>query len=106
MNVIGDVMDLKLNTIAPVFLLVAASTSLAAPRLTPEQCNDYPFKQPVGQITRAQLNQELAELEAVGYDPVGEDPSYPDDLEAAEKKLQAEYQRDCLTPNPTVSITN
>jgi hypothetical protein len=87
-------MNLKPNTVAPVILLVVASTTLAAPRLTPEQCNDYPFRQPVGKVTRAQLNQELAELEAVGYDSLGED-----DIQVAEQKLQAEYRRDC-SPKP------
>jgi hypothetical protein len=92
-------MDSKLTTVAPLILMLATSTCLAALRLTPEQCNDYPFKQPTGEVTRAQLNQELGELEAAGYNPFGEDPNYPNDLEAAERKLQDEYRRDC-SPKP------
>lgn len=88
-------MNLKLTAIVSAFLLVSATTALAAPRLTPQQCNDFPFKQPVGEITHAQLIQELSELEAVGYDPGINDVYYPRDLQAAERKLRTEYRHDC-----------
>jgi hypothetical protein len=99
-------MKLELNAIASIILLLVATTSLAAPRLTPQQCNDYPFKQPVGEITRAQATQELAELEAVGYHPGENDLYYPRNLQAAERKLQAEYQRDCGPSSPAISTAN
>lgn len=76
-------------------LLFASGAVIASPSLTPQQCNDYPFRQPRGEITHAQLMQELAELEAVGYDPTADDNDYPTDLMSAEGKLQAEYRRDC-----------
>jgi hypothetical protein len=88
-------MNPMLRIAAPAIFLVASSIALATPRLTPAQCNDYPFKRPVGEVTRAQLTRELAELEAVGYHPSNENVEYPDDLQAAEQKLQAEYQHDC-----------
>ena len=40
---------------------------MAAPHLTPQQCNDYPFTQLKGEVTHKQLMRELGELEAVGY---------------------------------------
>jgi Domain of unknown function (DUF4148) len=87
-----------LTRISLTCILLSASTlALAAPHLTPEQCNDYPFKQPVGEVTHAQLMQELGELEAVGYQPEGASIYYPSDIRSAEKKLNAEYRRDCTS---------
>jgi hypothetical protein len=38
---------------------------------------------------------ELAELEAVGYQPNSDNVDYPSDIMRAEKKLRAEYRQDC-----------
>jgi hypothetical protein len=76
-------------------LLLGSAVAFASPHLTSQQCNDYPFRQPVGEITHAQLMQELSELEAVGYNPGGTDATYPTELMHAEKKLRAEYRQDC-----------
>jgi Domain of unknown function (DUF4148) len=84
-------------------LLVTASTSvMAAPHLTAQECNDYPFKPLKSEVTHAQLEQELAELEVVGYDPSENDVEYPHDLEVAERKLHAEYRRDCRPSATTI----
>lgn len=88
-------MNMDLKTAGALFLLAVGTTATAAPRLTPEQCNSYPFKQPVGEVTHAQLKQELAELEAVGYDQGINDVCYPRDIQRAEKKLHAKYLREC-----------
>ncbi|WP_175718478.1 DUF4148 domain-containing protein [Burkholderia anthina] len=41
-------------------------------------------------LTRAQVRQELLDLESVGYDPAtGESDNYPDDLVAAQERLAA-----------------
>jgi hypothetical protein len=77
-------------------LLCGTTAALASPHLTPQECNDYPFKQPVGEVTHAQLIQELSELEDVGYDPGSNDVYYPSELMSAERKVHAEYQRDCM----------
>jgi hypothetical protein len=77
-------------------LLCGTTAAFASPHLSPQECNDYPFKQPVGEVTHTQLIQELSELEAVGYDPSRNDIDYPSDLRSAERKVQAEYQRDCM----------
>lgn len=43
-------------------------------------------------VTRAEVRQELKELEAVGYRPVPNDFYYPDDIQAAEQRLAAKHQ--------------
>jgi hypothetical protein len=92
-----------LRTTMFVGLLVASAVASASPHLTPQQCNDYPFKRPVGEVTSAQLHGELAELEAVGYQPQGSATDYPLDIERAQRKVQAEYARDCA---PAVQASN
>jgi Domain of unknown function (DUF4148) len=77
-------------------LLCGTTAAFASPHLSPQECNDYPFKQPVGEVTHAQLIQELAVLEAVGYIPGGDELNYPSELRSAQRKVHAEYQRDCM----------
>lgn len=81
--------------VVTLFALCSAS-AFAAKSLTPQECNDYPFTPLKAEVTHAQLVQELAELEAVGYNPSQDDEYYPADLELAEKKLHAEYRADCV----------
>lgn len=91
------------RTVLMALLLAASASAMAAPHLTPQECNAYPFKPLKGEVTHRQLMRELGELEAVGYNPADDDAVYPADLEAAEKKLQAEYRTDCA---PAVPMTN
>ena len=45
------------------------------------------------QVTRAEVQHELEELEAVGYNPSqGDDADYPADIQAAEAKVAAKHQ--------------
>ncbi|MGF6506025.1 DUF4148 domain-containing protein [Paraburkholderia sp. 32] len=45
------------------------------------------------QVTRAEVMHELEELEAAGYNPsVGDDGSYPADIQAAEAKVAAMHR--------------
>ncbi|MGF6916648.1 DUF4148 domain-containing protein [Paraburkholderia sp. 40] len=45
------------------------------------------------QVTRAEVMHELEELEAAGYNPsMGDDGSYPADLQAAEAKVAAMHR--------------
>jgi hypothetical protein len=55
------------------------SSALAAPA--------FAFAQNNAPITRAQVKAELAQLEKAGYSPGGEDINYPQDLQAAEKRV-------------------
>lgn len=88
---------LLVATTSCVFAL-ASQTALAGPHLTPAQCNDYPFTPLHGEVTHKQLMNELAELEAVGYQPDGDQNDYPQDLQDAEVKLRQDYRRDCTAP--------
>ncbi|MGF6243879.1 hypothetical protein P3T42_005644 [Paraburkholderia sp. GAS38] len=89
-------MNLLSKTAVVTLFALGSASAFAAKGLTPQQCNDYPFTPLKAEVTHAQLMQELAELEAVGYDPSENDEDYPSDLELAEKKLQAEYHADCV----------
>ncbi|WP_144142767.1 DUF4148 domain-containing protein [Paraburkholderia sp. BCC1884] len=96
-------MKLTTKTLITTLLLIGSASAMAAPGLTAQQCNDYPFKQLKHEVTHTQLMNELGELEAVGYNPSGDDDNYPRDLEAAEHKVQTEYRADCLPAAPHVS---
>src|SRR5579859_1203981 len=54
---------------------------------------------PTHRVTRAEVMQELYELEAAGYNPSqGDDGSYPADLQAAQEKVAAKHraERDAM----------
>jgi hypothetical protein len=62
-----------------VFAVFAASV-LAAPVMS--------YAQSDSTITRAQVRDELKQLEQAGYNPaVGDDPNYPADIQAAEARV-------------------
>jgi Domain of unknown function (DUF4148) len=43
-------------------------------------------------VTRAEVRHELTELESVGYRLTPNDLYYPDDIQAAEQRLEAKHQ--------------
>ncbi|QGZ63594.1 DUF4148 domain-containing protein [Paraburkholderia acidisoli] len=88
---------LPLNAIALV-ALSAAFPVFAAPSLTPADCNAYPFTRAAGEVTHAQLEHELGELEQRGYRAGADASVYPADLKAAEQQLNADYRADCKRP--------
>jgi Domain of unknown function (DUF4148) len=88
-------MRLRSKLVVSAVLLIASASAVAAQNLTPQECNDYPFRQPTGEVTHAQLIQELSELESVGYNPTDDDLNYPTNLQQAEQRLQAKYRADC-----------
>ncbi|WP_321962788.1 DUF4148 domain-containing protein [Paraburkholderia sp. J7] len=64
-------------------LLVLSSGTFAQAALNPD----------VHQITRAEVRHELNELASVGYhQPVGNNPYYPGDIQAAEQRVEAKRQ--------------
>jgi hypothetical protein len=80
-------------------LSVVACPAFASSKLTTEQCRDYPFVRTAQPPSHQQLQNELRELESVGYNPAsGDDSEYPLDLQSAEHRLNAKYQRDCTAP--------
>jgi hypothetical protein len=92
-------MILSSKTVTFAVFLIGSASAVAAQKLTPQECNDYPFVRVTGQVTNAQLERELSELESVGYEPgPAYDDSYPrtrPDLQQAEKLLHAKYVADC-----------
>ena len=44
------------------------------------------------QVTRAEVRHELKELESVGYRPTPNDLYYPEDVQAAEQRLESLHQ--------------
>jgi Domain of unknown function (DUF4148) len=92
------------KVIATAVLLTVSAAGWASSGLTPQQCNDYPFKKLKTEVTHKQLMTELAELEAVGYQPSSDDIDYPADIMRAEKKLRAEYRQDCAAPNSLAKV--
>lgn len=91
------------RTLSAAVLLAASAGAFAAPTLTPQECNAYPFVKTTAPLTHDQIMQELSELEAVGYQPsTGDDPDYPADLDKAQQRLWKEYARDC-TPHQSMA---
>jgi hypothetical protein len=94
------------QTTVALCVLLASGAAMAGSKLTPNECNDYPFKPLSGPVTHAQLMQELRELESVGYDPSASgDNYYPSDIQAAETRLSVKYRADCLGENVKVPKT-
>jgi len=96
------------KTAVALCVLLASGVTSAASKLTPAECNDYPFKPLSKPVTHAQLMQELRELESVGYDPWADDEYYyPSDIQLAQARLRLKYRADCLGENvkvPTARI--
>jgi hypothetical protein len=70
---------------------VAIAAVLAAPVASFAQSSQQP-------VTRAEVRNELIQLERAGYNPaVSSDPTYPADVQAAERRVQAQ--------NPAVAQT-
>lgn len=68
---------------------VIAASILAAPVVS--------FAQQNGPVTREQVRQELIQLEKAGYNPSLADPHYPDNILAAEARVQAQQQNAAQT---------
>jgi hypothetical protein len=78
-----EIRESVMKSIIKLALATAAAVTLAAPLAATAQEN-----QP---LTRAQVRAQLVELEQAGYRPsLGFDPYYPDDVQAAERKVAAQ----------------
>ncbi|WP_028228243.1 DUF4148 domain-containing protein [Paraburkholderia ferrariae] len=84
-------------------LSLGYSTASQAAPLTPHECHAYPFVRS-GSVTHRQMVRELRELESVGYQPGRIDAYYPTDIEKAEARLHAKYERDCEGNASTASV--
>jgi hypothetical protein len=99
-------MKTPVRAAAFALLVIAAAPVHASSKLTPQQCNDYPFTRLTHPVTHEQLMNELSELEAVGYEPSSDDAYYPDDLDNAEQRLGAKFQQDCVQPQQSAGQPN
>ncbi|CAG4893206.1 DUF4148 domain-containing protein [Paraburkholderia gardini] len=70
--------------------VVVVAAVLAAPVISFAQTN-----QPV---TRAEVRQQLIQLEQAGYDPARSDPQYPADIQAAEQRVNAQNMATAQAP--------
>jgi hypothetical protein len=95
-------MKIALKYVLPVGLMMASACAMASDRLTPHQCNSYPFKPTNGAVTHRDLMRELTELEAVGYRP-GVD-NYSLDITDARARLMAKYATDCKPDQHAASV--
>lgn len=66
-----------------VYAMVAAS-ALSIPLASYAQSTEN------GPVTRAQVRQELIDLQQAGWRPTARDPYYPDDLQAAEQRVHSQ----------------
>lgn len=66
-----------------VYAMVAAS-AFAIPLASYAQSTEN------GPVTRAQVRQDLINLEQAGWQPAAKDPQYPDDIQAAERRVNAQ----------------
>lgn len=56
-------------------------------------------------VTRAQVKQQLQELEAVGYQPVNRGINYPNDIQSAEQRVEAEQLAQAPAPTNAADAT-
>jgi len=90
-------MNASIKAVVCTAFLALSASAFAAGKLTPQQCNDYPFKPLHGPVTHPQLMNELSELKSVGYDASkGSALDYPASLEEAEQRMHAKYETDCV----------
>jgi hypothetical protein len=78
-----EVLNVSGPLIVSAALLVLSSNTFAQAAPDPS----------VHQVTRAEVRHELEELASVGYhQPVGNNPYYPSDIQAAEQRVEAKHQ--------------
>jgi hypothetical protein len=95
-------MKTQLKYALPLGLMIASACAMASSRLTPQECNAYPFKAVHGEVTHDDLMRELNELEAVGYRPAID--NYSLDLTDARARLMAKYATDCKPERHAASV--
>ncbi|MBN3724611.1 DUF4148 domain-containing protein [Burkholderia sp. Ac-20379] len=90
-----------------VLLIAISSVCSAAPVMTAQECHSYKASRANRPLTRADVVGNLDALEAAGYTPArGNDPYYPDDIQAAEKKLARMEVKDCGNAGYRLNASN
>lgn len=78
---------------------VALAAVLAAPVASFAQSSQQP-------VTRAEVRNELIQLERAGYNPAtASDPAYPADIQAAERRVQEQNPAIAQTQQPVADIS-
>lgn len=78
---------------------VAIAVVLVAPVASFAQSSQQP-------VTRAQVRQDLIQLEQAGYNPAtASDPTYPADIQAAERRVQAQNPAVAQTQEPVADTS-
>ncbi|MFP3563526.1 DUF4148 domain-containing protein [Paraburkholderia sp. SIMBA_030] len=78
---------------------VAIAVVLAAPVASFAQSSQQP-------VTRAQVRNELIQLERAGYNPaLSNDTNYPADIQAAERRVQAQNPAVAQTQEPVADTS-
>lgn len=61
-----------------IIQVIAIAAALAAPVAS--------FAQSTGAVSRSEVRAQLVQVERAGYNPARHDPSYPSDIQAAERR--------------------
>jgi Domain of unknown function (DUF4148) len=98
----------KVVILAASLFAIAASNAFADTSSTqvyqlPTAAVSVPSSQ--APLTRAQVKQQLQELEAAGYQPNDRDINYPDDIQAAEQRVATEQVAQASTPADAADVT-
>ncbi|WP_144140140.1 DUF4148 domain-containing protein [Paraburkholderia sp. BCC1884] len=90
-----------IRSLHPALLLLLAGCATGSmpqntTHLSTTQCRDLTALRNNEPLTRERNGSELAALRKAGYDPSRWfDPDYPDDLQAAQRRVDVWYQADC-----------
>jgi len=94
------------STLAALALLMtgyaAAGVPHSGPHLTPTECRDLAATKSNAPRTRSQHRSELSALSKAGYNPSPwhDDPNYPADLHAAQRRVDHWFETECKQPQP------
>lgn len=78
---------------------IAIAAVLAAPVASFAQSSQQP-------VTRAEVRNQLIQLEQAGYNPaISNDPNYPSDVQAAERRVEAQNPPVAQTQEPVADTS-
>ncbi|XUW89974.1 DUF4148 domain-containing protein [Burkholderia sp. M6-3] len=94
------------STLAALALLLAGYTAAGAtqsrPHLSPTECRDLAEIKSNAPRTKSQHHSELSSLRKAGYNPSPwhDDPHYPANLHAAQRRVDHWFETDCKQSHP------
>jgi hypothetical protein len=86
------------KSLIPAVVIVSA---LAAPTFAFAQSNDNN-----GPLTRAEVKAQLVQLEKAGYNPAGDQVNYPQNIQAAQARVDAQNGQAATAYGPSTSGTS